>query len=635
MGRQSVKNNIVKRSFEFLTPVALVLGCMAMIVPVHAGAASPVRVKKEVVGNETGKKQVWTVTEAEIARQAAEGVPLKNIINGAVKSKQRIHVVIAAAIKVGIDPSRVVYSAITEGYADQTVVTAAVKAGAPLGVVVKSAANAGVDKGALNIGELVTMAIKGGEDLSSVVSGAITEGFSAQAVVKAALIADAPLDLVVKSATGAGADDKSIYVGAADAGESPRDVERAILAARTPATPETTIKTIVTPPSAENLPFVISPPAPALFGRGGVILTPMPVLSPLNLHAGGLKVNPFISLSQTFSDNATYVPADAKQSDSITAIMPGVRLQLPFQAHSADMQYYSVVSRYEKFTEENTIDHHLSAAVDFKVKDRYELKFSDRFEAGHEPLSSSPTGSTEEFKTNTAAFMAAYLPAESVKVQLDYGRSSWRFDTSDFRDREEDQLAGTVFYRVLPGTSVFIEYDLKNIAYAEDTLGLDSTVGALQAGLTWDISARSKGTVKAGIARKDFSSSTRNGGTVKVGSADVRHAFSTGTTVVLTAERSMNEPNLPDIAYFMTTGAYAELTQRFLKKWAVVLRGAFVQDLYFIRTDRTALSGAGLKYQAKDWLELAVDYNLRERNSTIPANKYEEHSSIILMNVSL
>ena len=165
--------------------------------------------------------------------------------------------------------------------------------------------------------------------------------------------------------------------------------------------------------------------------------------------------------------------------------------------------------------------------------------------------------------------------------------------------------------------------------------GLDSTVGTLQAGLTWDISSRSKGTLKAGLAQKNFSSSTEPNRTVKVGSADVRHDFTSDTTVVLTAQRSLNEPNIQDMTYFISTGAYADLTQRFSQKWAVVVRGAAVQDIYFIRTDRTALGVVGLKYRAKDWLELAADYNWRSRHSDVPANNYTEHSAVIMVSASL
>ena len=681
LGGHPVKKHSATRTSSLIALFAFVLGCTIMMVPLRAEAAKPA----------AEKRVSWTAIEAEIAREFSEGVPLRNIIKDAVRSKERIPEVVAACIKVGVDPSLVVYTAIAEGYAARTVVEAARKAGAPLNAVVNSATHAGVNEKSTYIGDIVIAAIKTGEDPSLVVYTAITEGYSAQTVVraalkagasldgviesanhagpddksaysgevvtaaikigevpslvvytaisqgyparivvKAALKAGAPLKAVVIAATDAGADKKTIYVGAADAGASPGDVEGALSTAKTPGAAVFTSG----PPTAAAPPSPTLAPAPAIFGRGGIVLSQAPAWAPPTLAVGPLKINPFFSVSETFSDNITYTQDD-KKSDSLTTVTPGLRLQLPFQTHVAQLEYYSVVARYGKYTEENINDHHAGGSVDFKAGDRLGLRLSDTYERGHEPRSSTPTGTNEVFHSNVAAVSASYRLADRFTAHLEYGKTTWRFITSHFRDREEDQLAGAVFYRVLPKASVFIEYGHRKIAYAEDTLDLDSTVGTMQAGLTWDFSSRSKGTLKAGLARKDFTSSAWSNGTVKVGSADVRHDFTTATTIVLTAQRSLNEPDIPGINYFISTGAYAELTQRFVQKWAAVVRLAYVQDQNSIRTDRTALSGLGLKYRAKDWLEFALDYNRRKRQSNVQGNDYTEQSSLLTVNVSL
>jgi len=653
-----------------------VLGCAIMMFPLRAGAARPA----------ADTRVVWSAIEAEIAREFSQGVPLQNIINDAVNSGGKLHEVVVACIKVGVepslvvytgiteryaartviraartagislndvmnsathagvdkkpiyvgdlveaaiktgeDPSLVVYIAVTEGYSAQTVVRAALKSGAPLKDVLKSANHAGRDDKAAYGGEIVTAVIKTGEDPSLVVYAAVAEGYSAQTVVKAALKTGASLQAVVNAAVNAGADKKSIYVGAADAGEAPGEVKRALSTAGI----------------AGASVFISSPPSPALapapaifFGRGGIVLSQAPAWAPPTLAVGPLKVNPFVSVSQTFSDNITYTRND-KKSDSITTVTPGIRLRLPFQTHVAQLEYYSVFARYGKYTGENTTDDHVGGSVDFKAGDRLELRLSDNYENGHEPRSSTPTGTNEDFHSNVAAASASYRITDRFTARLDYGKAAWHFITSHFRDREEDQIVGTVYYRVLPKASVFLEYGRRNMNYVETTPDLDGTVGTMQAGLTWDISSRSKGTLKAGLARRDLTSSAGSNGTVKVGSADVRHDFTGDTTVALTAQRSLNEPDIPGSKYFISTGGYAELTQRFVRKWAAVVRGAYVQDLYFVRTDRTALTGAGLRYRAKDWLEFALDYNQRKRDSNIQGNDYVEQSSLITMNVSL
>ncbi len=620
LGGHPLNMTLAKRTFSLVALVALVLGCAVLMGPSWAGAAEP----------GAGKRQEWSAIEAEFSWESSVGVPLKDIINNAVHEGEAIHDVVAAAIKVGYDPSLVVYISLAEGYDAQAVLKAALRAGAILDASANPAAIAGVDKKSFSIEDILSAAIKFEVDPSLVVHTAIGEGYPAQTVVKVVLKAGVPLIVVVRAASDIGADRKSIYVGAAEAGVSPDAVERAMSIAKTPGA--SVFKPVS--PTASTLPSAASAPAPAIFGRGGIILSQAPAWAAPTLRVGLLDINPFLMISETFGDNVTYTPAD-KKSDSITTVEPGVRLQLPFQTHIAGLEYYSVITRYGKYTEENINDHHVGGSVDFKAGDRLDLRLSDRFERGHDPRSSTPTGSNEVFHTNAATVSATYQFTGGFKAQLGYGKTAWRFITSHFRDREEDQLAGAIFYRVLPKTSLFVEYGHRKIAYSEETSDLDSMVGTAQAGLTWDLSARTKGTLKAGLAMKDFTSSAKTDGTVKVGSADVIHNFTSDTTLVLTAQRSLNEPDLPGSNYFTSTGGYLELTQRFLQKFAAVVRGAYVQDNNTARVDRTSLDGVGLKYRAKAWLEFAADYNRHIRSSNIPVNDYTEHSAVIMANFSL
>ena len=112
LGGPPVKKNIAKRIFSLIALFAFVLGCMIMMVPLRAGAA------QAGAGTPATEKRIeWTAIEAEIAREFSEGVPLRNIINDAVRSGEKIPEVVATCIKVGIDPSLVVYTGISEGYA--------------------------------------------------------------------------------------------------------------------------------------------------------------------------------------------------------------------------------------------------------------------------------------------------------------------------------------------------------------------------------------------------------------------------------------------------------------------------------------------------------------------------------------
>jgi len=143
--------------------------------------------------------------ELGIARDLAAGIPLKDIINDAVKDGVKIQEVVAQAIMEGVEPALVVYTAIAEAYSVPLVVSAAITAGAPL-------------------------------------------------------------NITVNAALGAGAEKQDVYAGAANAGVPPTSVANAIVSSGVPATPET-VYGYTSPVDAT--PIVYTPPTPIVLGGGG------------------------------------------------------------------------------------------------------------------------------------------------------------------------------------------------------------------------------------------------------------------------------------------------------------------------------------------------------------------------------
>jgi hypothetical protein len=355
-----------------------------------------------------------------------------------------------------------------------------------------------------------------------------------------------------------------------------------------------------------------------------------------NIHLGQLHIHPYVSVGETFSDNVYYTDTDEKR-DTIITYTPGIKLDLPVGRQLVEAEYYAVANRYRTYPGEDTTDHHASGLMDFKIGSPFELRLSDVFTKGHEPRSSSATGFIEVFRNNIATASASYqLPGRS-KVQFDAGKSTWDFIQSPFRDRDEKFAAGYLYYRFLPKTSAFLEFDRRKVVFDDATLNLDSIVDSELAGLTWEITEKSKGTIKAGRMQKDFESPVFRDFRGWISSVDLRHAFSEDTSLIIVGQRTVNETNVFGTAFFVTTGAYGEFTQRLFRKLAVVARGSYGKDVFsnpippdtIIREDKTAMAGGGLKFDLWDWFELGADYNYRTRNSNIPVDDYREHEYVI------
>jgi len=364
-----------------------------------------------------------------------------------------------------------------------------------------------------------------------------------------------------------------------------------------------------------------------------------------NIHVGPIEIHPYVSVRETWSDNI-YSNATLEKSDHYTTTTPGLRLFLPFRMHEAGAEYNATVNQYNTYNKENTTDNNTSGYLNFKFGSLIGLKVQDVYAKGHEPRGFSSTGFIEKFITNNAFASVTYGLADLSKIQIDHTKTTWEFQDSIFRDRTEDSSSVYVFYRFLPKTSVFLEYDRKNVNFDQtDVLHNldDSTVTSTFVGLTWEMTSQSKGTVKAGRLAKDFSDAGVKDFSGSAYSIDVQHQFSEYTSLQLVGQRAVNETNLLGSRYVISSELFGEYRHRLTHKVGGLVRGSYGKALYsdaitpatIARMDRVALKGAGLKYFMREWLEFSLDYNVKSRVSNFSVNDFDEKTYMVSVSMSL
>lgn len=361
-----------------------------------------------------------------------------------------------------------------------------------------------------------------------------------------------------------------------------------------------------------------------------------------NLHIGPLEIHPYVSAKETYSNNI-YSTVNQEKRDYITITTPGLRLQLPFRAHQLMLDYNAVLTRYAKYDAENSTDHNANGLLDFKLGSLLGLKLQDAYGKNHEPRGASSTGFIERYETNTATASATYQLAEISKVQIDYAKSTWDYKRSNFRNRDEDVMSGYIYYRFLPKTSAFLEYDHKYVDYDIMSRNLNNNVDSALLGLTWEITERSKGTIKGGYLWKDFALASKKDYQTWTASIDLNYDFSDYTSLMLVGQRQVNEPSLSGTRFLVSTGGYAEFTHKFVEKLSAILHGSYGVDKFseavppatIIRRDKTVTGGGGLNYLMKDWLKFGIDYTHKDKDSNMDASDYEENSYTLSISFAL
>jgi hypothetical protein len=347
------------------------------------------------------------------------------------------------------------------------------------------------------------------------------------------------------------------------------------------------------------------------------------------IKVGALEVHPYLTIREAYTDNVYLAPADTRD-DFITTIMPGLQLQLPYRRHTFLLGTNASINRYSQYNDENTTDWGTNVAGDLNFGSRLNLKLSDGYVSGHEPRSQNATTSIEKYKNNNASGSFTYIMADISKVQLDYSNAYWKFKNSDFRTRDENQVSLYLYYRVLAKTSVFGEYEFKNVKFSNDSTGnLDNNVNSGLLGVTWELSSRSKGTVKGGYLYKQFDAESN--GTLHdfTASADIAHSFSDYDSVKLVGARTVNESSLLGTRYSVGTGLNGEYTHRFMERLSTTAKASYNYEKFsdiapgesLLRKDGTFQAGATVQYAFRRWLDSSLEYYYRKKDSNI--NTYD------------
>jgi polysaccharide biosynthesis protein VpsM len=382
-------------------------------------------------------------------------------------------------------------------------------------------------------------------------------------------------------------------------------------------------------------------------------------------------IHPFLAVTGYYNDNVFY-SRRSKKSDFVTILSPGVWLTVPhvnekllnvetsnvtpggfrlrdyepetFRRYQIYLLYNADIDFFSRYSSENTVNHKLEGLFQYNLRGGLSLAFLDQFLIAHDDRGSGISTKVDKYISNLAHFTASYEPFERFKFKADYTNFLVDYDASrnDFRDRVDNGIALYAFYKLKPKTSVFVEYDYVNVDYDKHISGLDSREHHYFGGLQWDVTAKTKGTVKAGYGVKDFVTSDFGDENYFTMEANIDYKLTSKTTLILKAARETNETDISASDYILTNRIELEYLQRLTGKITAHIRLAYEDDDYrggFLIDDekerlrnRYYRGGFALQYKLKEWLETNIGYLYTRRNSNI--NDFDYTSNIAFFRIT-
>jgi hypothetical protein len=364
-----------------------------------------------------------------------------------------------------------------------------------------------------------------------------------------------------------------------------------------------------------------------------------------NIHVGSLAIHPYVSASAGHTDNL-YLTETEEISDTFYLISPGVRLLLPFRKHVLSLDY--TLDHY-KYTDQDNADrtvHNVTGSVALNPWRTLNIQFQDLFTRSADPPDFEGD-QAHRFVWNWSSVEATYDITRRLALGVGYEYAIKRYDRSLDRvdDYDDNGLSGRFYMRILPKTSLVVAYTYRNREY-EERPREDSDANRLEGGITWDIGAKSSGTVLVGYMRTDYPRLDRTDSALSY-SINLTHQLRPKTTLSLEGVRaildtSFADRNLVFSNAYVSTQISGNLTHRY-RKFTGRLKAGYIQDEYLYddvgvgkkRKDQLFRGEFGIDYALRKWLRFGGSYRYTRRDSNFDGEEYQENLFLVTLSLIL
>jgi hypothetical protein len=389
---------------------------------------------------------------------------------------------------------------------------------------------------------------------------------------------------------------------------------------------------------------------------------------------GGGYIHPTLSVGGDYTDNAFLTENDEK-SDYIWVISPEIWLALPgtrtrpmtlavsprtpagftmsqpnpehFRRYQTYLYYGADILRYSDFSVLDAENHKLEGLFQYNLRNGLSVALLNQYTVSYDDVGVGAITQHDKYKSNLFSAILSYDVTARFQMRLDYANMGVDYDDSDLeeRDRSDNAYSAYLFYKVQPKTSIFGQYRFIDIDYDINTLADNSQEQLYFGGVQWDMTAKSRGRLKAGYGVKDFEDPTIDEADTIIFEAELNHKFTPKTALNLTGFSRTDETRIQGTDYVLTQGLSAGYNQRFTEKLTGHLFLSYSWDDYQgevtiegdtkEREDGLIRLRPSLRFNFTGWLMAEVAYLYSRRDSNFDLFDFTENRLSLRIAASL
>lgn len=367
--------------------------------------------------------------------------------------------------------------------------------------------------------------------------------------------------------------------------------------------------------------------------------------------AEGLMFTPLLTVRERYDDNIRAVEVSPKSS-FVGMIAPSLTLSAEGRTAAFDLTLALPNYIYHSSRADDHTDTHLTSSLDLDFDRRNRLGLDAGYHHMEETASVVQNLQNDRWETMNIGAIYGY-GAQTARGQVEVGTrlEQIRFKNDVVlpggsilnadRDRDVSAFFGTFYLAVAPKTKLLLEARQTTYDYASNAL-LNATNQALLAGVTWEATAITKGTVKVGNETKSFEAGGLGDKSNAMWEVSVDWSPLTYSTFALRSNSRFDEG---------TNGAYAIKTSLvsldWKHQWLQRLRSEVSvsqtrQDYLGAplasgaeRSDDIGAAGLGLTYSMRRWLDLGLSYSMLKGDSNAPGRSYDRNIVALTVDASM
>lgn len=346
-----------------------------------------------------------------------------------------------------------------------------------------------------------------------------------------------------------------------------------------------------------------------------------------------------------FGRNSNVLGTNTNQvSSSLVSLQPGVVAELKSRGDRYTLAYRGNYTRYASSGDDNFNHHDIGLAGDNYLDSRSRVGWSAGYVNRTDPRGSTDRAiSTEPDRWNSQSARGIYIygtPGAAGRVEVEGGLTRKRYEnnrtTTIASDLDQVGVSGRFFYRVMPRTSLVVELRQTRNDYILDTSSNDNVDTRVLTGVTWDATAKTSGSVKAGYLYKKYSAAGHQNASGFTFEGSARWSPLTYSTVDLLASRSAADST--GLGAFITnTAATSQWNHRWSSQMTSRVSLGTVKSEFAGagRVDNTNNLGAGLFYDVGRSLRGGVELTRVDRSSNQSIYDFKRNTVFLSVEGSL